>query len=85
MFAAVPDTAETVCVEMYSDPALALPVVQHPERAVYILGAEDSGVPTDVAQRCNHWASIPTCGTFSLNVAVAGSIVMYDRIAKGRS
>lgn len=54
----------------------------HPERAVYILGAEDQGIPERVLRRCAHVLQIP--GDHSLNVAVAGSIVLYDRVSKDR-
>ena len=46
----------------------------HPERAVYLLGAEDIGLPPEVL------VQLP--GRFSLNVSVAGSIVLYDRVLK---
>lgn len=52
----------------------------HPERACYILGAEDTGVPRSVLDRCRDIVVLP--GEHCLNVAVAGSIVLYDRIAK---
>ncbi len=52
----------------------------HPERAIYFLGAEDTGIPNEVLRRCRDKITIP--GDHCLNVAVAGSIVMYDRIAK---
>lgn len=56
----------------------------HPERACYVLGAEDTGIPPSVLDRCRDVVVIP--GSHSLNVAVAGSIVLYDRLAKaGRS
>lgn len=58
-----------------------LPGYSHPERACYILGAEDTGIPPTVLQRCRDVIQLP--GEFCLNVAVAGSIVMYDRHAKG--
>lgn len=51
----------------------------HPERAIYLLGAEDNGLPEEALKGCNV-VQIP--GTFCLNVAVAGSIVLYDRVAK---
>lgn len=57
-----------------------LPEFSHPERAIYVLGAEDSGLPREVIERCNHVVSIDTAEC--LNVAVAGSIVMYDRRCK---
>lgn len=52
----------------------------HPDKAIYLLGAEDGGIPETVLARCQ---SIIEIGTpMCLNVAVAGSIVMYDRHAK---
>lgn len=49
----------------------------HPERAVYLLGAEDNGLPQKILNKCSGLVEIdsPLC----LNVSVAGSIVMYDR------
>ncbi|MBA7676169.1 hypothetical protein ES703_84410 [subsurface metagenome] len=52
----------------------------HPERAVYILGPEDGSLPEEVTKRCVAVIKIPT--SFCLNVAVAGSIVLYDRMVK---
>lgn len=52
----------------------------HPERAVYLLGPEDGGIPSSVLARCHSRIVIP--GTHCLNVAAAGSIVLYDRMAK---
>lgn len=52
----------------------------HPERALYVLGAEDSGLPSRVLDACHDVVEIDT--PFCLNVAVAGSIVMYDRQVK---
>lgn len=55
----------------------------HPERAVYLLGAEDYGLPNEVTQACDQVVEIPTHRPYSMNVAVAGSIVMADRYVKG--
>ena len=52
----------------------------HAERAVYLLGPEDGSLSDQILERCNSRIVIP--GTHCLNLAVAGSIVMYDRIAK---
>lgn len=52
----------------------------HPDRVMYLLGAEDRGVPSDVLKQCQRIVQIDT--PMCLNVAVAGSIVMYDRAAK---
>ena len=56
--------------------------LEHPERAIYILGAEDKGLPDEILAKCNRIISIDTPA--SLNVAVAGSIIMYDRNSKRR-
>jgi tRNA G18 (ribose-2'-O)-methylase SpoU len=49
-----------------------------PERCCVLLGAEDDGLPPDVLARCQHVVTIPL-GPPSLNVAVAGAIVMWER------
>jgi len=54
----------------------------HPQRCVYLLGAEDNGLPVSVQARCWRMISIGSIRTASYNVAVAGAIVMYDRWAK---
>lgn len=52
----------------------------HPERAIYMLGSEDTGLPQRVIESCRDIIQIP--GHISLNVATAGSIVLYDRLSK---
>lgn len=54
---------------------------KHPERAVYLLGAEDTGLPPAVIKECQHLISMDS-GGYSFNVAVAGSLVLYDRKRK---
>ena len=54
----------------------------HPERACYLLGAEDHGLNEEARTKCHSLVQIP--GEFSLNVAAAGTVVLYDRIAKTR-
>lgn len=51
---------------------------QHPMRAVYLLGSETNGLSEQVIAACHHVVKLP--GHFSLNVSVAGSIVMHHRI-----
>lgn len=79
LFDNLPHACIPIAVELTPD-ARQLATFVHPERACYILGAEDTGVPQRVLERCKHVIRIP--GERSLNVAVAGSIVLYDRIAK---
>jgi tRNA G18 (ribose-2'-O)-methylase SpoU len=52
----------------------------HPERCIYLLGAEDHGLTKKALSKCHYLIKIP--GSISLNVSVAGSIVLYDRISK---
>ena len=54
----------------------------HPERAVYLLGAEDHGIPIQYLNQCPYHISLPSVRTNSFNVAVAGAIVMFDRNIK---
>lgn len=54
---------------------------KHPERAIYLLGAEDHGLTNEALNRCNQIIQLP--GKECFNVAVAGSLVMYDRWLKG--
>jgi len=54
----------------------------HPERAIYLLGAEDHGLPPSISNMCNQIISLPSIRTNSFNVAIAGSLVMFDRLTK---
>ena len=53
---------------------------KHPKQACYLLGSEDSGLSSEALKACQDVIYIPTAR--SLNVSVAGSIVLYDRITK---
>lgn len=74
----IPSGAALIAVE--TDGSAALPAFQHPIRAVYLLGAEDRGLPRDVLDRCRSSVTIPSA--YCLNVATAASVAMYDRAAK---
>lgn len=52
----------------------------HPKQACYLLGAEDNGLTAEAIAKCSDVLYLP--GERSLNVAVAGSIVLFDRINK---
>lgn len=51
----------------------------HPERACYLLGAEDHGLTAEAANRCHSLVQIEGPKPQSLNVSVAGSLVMHHR------
>ena len=64
-----------------TEAAMPLDEFKHPDRAIYLLGNEISGLPSQILKQCQSLIKLP--GEYSLNVAVAGSIVMYDRHNKG--
>lgn len=74
-----PYDCRLVGVEM-DDRARMVAAFMHPARAVYLLGAEDNGLTRKALDRCHELIRLP--GAYSLNVAVAGSIVLHDRAAK---
>ncbi len=76
----IPYSAQIVCIEMV-DQGQSLPEFTHPKRAIYLLGAEDHGLPDHIWQK-HFTVAIPTPYPFCLNVATAGSIIMYDRYIK---
>ena len=56
-----------------------LPELELPGEVVFVLGAEREGLPDDVLARCDVQASIPqAAGAESLNVAMAGTIALYE-------
>ena len=55
-----------------------LPSFRHPVKAAYVLGPELGALSPELVARCDHLVRIPT--QFSINVAMAGAIVMYDRV-----
>lgn len=52
----------------------------HPERAIYLLGAEDHGLSKDALDKCDQVVSLQAVNKESYNVSVAGSILMYHRV-----
>lgn len=73
----LPQGCRLVGVELL-DEAVDLPSFRHPLRAAYVLGPERGQLSDELIARCHHVVKIPTA--FCINVAMAGAIVMYDRI-----
>jgi tRNA G18 (ribose-2'-O)-methylase SpoU len=73
----LPRGARLVGVEL-TDDAVELPSFHHPLQAAYVLGPERGALSSQLLERCDYVVKIPT--SFCINVAVAGAIVMYDRM-----
>ena len=75
----IPYDCLVIAIEQ-SETSKSISTFEHPERAIYILGAEDHGIPANILKDCCSVVHIDT--PICLNVAVAGSIVMFDRCSK---
>lgn len=73
----LPRGCDLVGVELTED-AIDLPSFRHPLRAAYVLGPERGSLSDVLLSRCDHVVKIPTA--FCINVAMAGAIIMYDRV-----
>jgi TrmH family RNA methyltransferase len=63
----------------------ALPELVPDTDVVLVLGAEREGLPPEVLERCEGQVSIPQPGGGeSLNVAMAGTIALYELARRGR-
>jgi len=75
----IPYDCPVIAVEL-DDDSVPIKHFVHPQRCIYLLGAEDSGIPKSVLNHCQDIIQLP--GDVCMNVSVAGSIVMYDRVNK---
>jgi tRNA G18 (ribose-2'-O)-methylase SpoU len=75
----LPHSCPLIGVEMHER---AKPIQSHTHlaRACYLLGAEDHGLTREAIDRCHALIQLP--GVKSMNVASAGTVVMYDRWLK---
>ena len=71
----IPYDCQLVGVEL-DDKSTPIESFAHPKRAVYLLGAEDNGLPPAVRETCHKLIQLPL-GNY--NVAMAGTVTMYDR------
>jgi tRNA G18 (ribose-2'-O)-methylase SpoU len=61
-----------------TDDAVELPRFRHPACAAYVFGAERYSLSPQMLSLCEFVVKIPT--RFSINVGMAGAIVLYDRL-----
>lgn len=81
LMAHLPHSCPLIGVELASE-AVPLHEFTHLPRSLYLLGAEDRGLPPAALAQCHQIVQIASPIQWSLNVAVAGSLVMYDRYVK---
>jgi len=51
----------------------------HFQREIFLLGSEDNGLPNNILAKCHKIIQIPAIRQHSYNVAVAGSLIMFNR------
>ena len=73
----LPADCRLVGVEI-TDDAVELPRFKHPLRAAYVFGGERLSLSPSMLKACEFVVKIPT--RFSINVGMAGAIVLYDRL-----
>ncbi len=78
----LPMGCRMVGVEITED-AVELPRFRHPQRAAYLFGAERHSISPAMLSRCEFVVKIPM--KFSINVGMAGAIVLYDRLISSGS
>ena len=76
--ASIPVNAKLVCVELAAE-ALDIRDYEHPARAVYLLGPEDGWLPSSILRQHD---TVVLPGAYPLNVAMAATVVLYDRFVK---
>ena len=81
-YKSIPYDCQLIGIEL-DDKSIPVNEFKHPERCIYLLGAEDIGLSKDAINKCHKIVQLP--GYYCMNVAVAGSIIMYDRTIKSKS
>jgi len=79
--ASIPVNAKLVCVEL-APGALDIRTYNHPARAEQVHGPEDGALPSSVMRQHD---TVVLPGAYPLNVAMAATVVLYDRLLKLRA
>jgi TrmH family RNA methyltransferase len=72
-------------VALVADGGEPLEHVELERYSTFVLGSERDGLPDEVLERCDVRATIPVQNVESLNVAMAGTLVLYARSLRDRS
>jgi tRNA G18 (ribose-2'-O)-methylase SpoU len=81
LLSALPRDTPLVGIELDKS-SVMIDKFKHPERACYVLGAEDHGLTKNMMALCHRLVQLP--GSMSMNVACAGTVVMHDRWSKSQ-
>lgn len=80
-FNSMPKESCLVGVEL-TDEAEFLHEFNHPLKSNYLLGSEGDGLPQSIIEQCDYRVKLYSPKSQSMNVAVTGTMVMYDRTIK---
>ena len=81
IFESLPYRCTPIAIEL-TDDAEDLMDFQHPERACYIFGPENSSLNKQTLEKCDRVLKIPV--GLPLNLAATVNVVLYDRMLKMR-
>lgn len=76
--ASFPQHCQLIAVEQH-DKARCLSEFEHPQRALYVFGAEDEGIPRKYVDQIKQKICLPSPIGISMNLSACASIVMWDR------
>lgn len=77
----IPHDCVPVAVDLIPG-AVPLPFYRHPERALYIFGAEDATLGDAITRRCRETVYVPT--RLCMNLAATVNVVLFDRLSKAQ-
>lgn len=79
-FEQFPRGCTPIAIELVEDNYEWLPMMEHPEKAIYVFGPEDGSIPSVLRRHCHRFVRIPTY--HCTNLAAAIYLVLYDRMFK---
>jgi TrmH family RNA methyltransferase len=82
---ALPEFRLRNAVALVADDGSPLEEVELERYSTFVLGAEREGLPDDVLAQCDARVTIPVRSVDSLNVAMAGTIALYERARRSGS
>jgi TrmH family RNA methyltransferase len=82
---ALPPLKVRNAVALVADGGTPLNEVELERYSTFVLGAEREGLPEDILAQCDARATIPVHSVESLNVAMAGTIALYERARRDRA